>query len=84
MHSTNSAENGAWIVYGNFLVHDGPDSLNEAYGTAGCLEVVGVNGFSKLNNAIRTLSGETDLHNVDAIIKYEAAKRPPLSAFPRN
>jgi hypothetical protein len=83
LHSTNLAENGAWIVYGNFMLHDGPDNFSEAYGTAGCLEVTGANGFSRLNDAIRRLSGESNLFNVDAIIKYEKAKRPPLSEFRR-
>ena len=83
LHSTSVAEPGAWIVYDNFLVHDGPDDFSQAFGTAGCVEVTGANGFSRLNNAILRLSGETNLHGVDAIIKYEAATRPPLSAFPR-
>jgi RHS repeat-associated protein len=83
LHSTNSAENGAWIVYGNFLLHDGPDDFNEAFGTAGCLEVVGKEGFSKLKDAVLKLSGEACLCDVDAIIIYKAAKRPPLSAFTR-
>jgi hypothetical protein len=26
VHSSHSTENGAWQIYGNFLIHDGPDN----------------------------------------------------------
>ncbi len=81
LHSTSYGEPGAWIVYGNFLLHDGPDDFSQAFGTDGCLEVVGPNGFNKLNNAILRLSGKDNLYNVDATIKYEAAKRLTVSDF---
>ncbi|WP_312969071.1 hypothetical protein [Acinetobacter gerneri] len=78
LHSTNLAENGAWIVTGNFLIHDGPDtaSPNDLIGTAGCLEVFGPNGFSVFNQKMLELSGEDNLHKIKATILYKKSIRP--------
>lgn len=86
LHSTDSAEDGAWIVTGNFLIHDGPDtsSPNDLIGTAGCLEVFGPKGFSVFNSKMLELSGQSHLSKVDAIIEYEAATRPSWNYFEKN
>lgn len=81
LHSTDSAENGAWIVYGNFLIHDGPNTsdpnrADSMIGTAGCLEVFGHDGFSSFNKALRELGGVTSNKDVDAKIIYLKAVRP--------
>lgn len=81
LHSTDSAENGAWIVYGNFLIHDGPNTndpnrADSTIGTAGCLEVFGHDGFSSFNKALRELGGVTSNKDVDAKIIYLKAVRP--------
>lgn len=83
LHSTDKAENGAWIVTGNFLIHDGPDtfSMYDMYGTAGCLEVFGKNGFSTFNSKMLELSGESSLKNVKAKITYLKAVRPKINDY---
>lgn len=83
LHSTDVAENGAWKVYGNFLIHDGPDTTDPSradsmIGTAGCLEVFGYDGFSSFNKALRELGGVASNQNVDAKITYEKAVRPVI------
>lgn len=83
LHSTDTAENGAWIVYGNFLIHDGPDTNNpnradSMIGTAGCLEVFGPNGFSNFNRVLRELGGVTSNKDVDTKITYLKAIRPVI------
>jgi RHS repeat-associated protein len=82
LHSTGSAENGAWIVKGNFLIHDGPDGPDEVFGTAGCVEIYGQDGFSRFNKAMLDLSGEKNLKDVKAKARYERARRPTLKEFP--
>ena len=55
VHSSDASaddEAGAWRVYDNFLIHDGPDNLkdvSEPYATIGCIEVCGgPQGFVQL------------------------------------
>ncbi|WP_180066034.1 MULTISPECIES: hypothetical protein [unclassified Acinetobacter] len=83
LHSTDKAENGAWIVTGNFLIHDGPDtcSMDDMYGTAGCLEVFGHKGFSVFNQKMLELSGESELKKVKAKITYHKAVRPKIKDY---
>lgn len=57
VHSARSQENRAWQVYGNFLIHDGPDNPTELFATIGCVEVMGYRGFVKFNDLIISLSG---------------------------
>lgn len=57
VHSAHSKENGAWHVYGNFLIHDGPDNAKEIFATIGCIEVMGASGFSHFNDYLIALSG---------------------------
>jgi hypothetical protein len=92
VHSAASAEIGAWQVYGNFLVHDGPDDPRSPsaspYATVGCIEVCGVRQFDELNTFLISLSGlstgtrEEKLSSIGKssrlTIAYEQATRPPL------
>jgi len=90
VHSARSLEKGAWQVYGNFLIHDGPDDpKREVYASIGCLEICnGPQGFDKFNDFIVGLSGSTQLTKraklkeigKSRIIKiaYKKATRPPL------
>ncbi len=90
VHSYQSKEDGAWQVYGNYLIHDGPDNpMAEAYATAGCIEVCGgPKGFVIFNDFIVSLSGTKKAARTDKLseiggsgkmsIHYLAASRPPL------
>ncbi len=92
VHSAPSVEDGAWQVYGNFLIHDGPDDpldQNEPYATIGCVEVCGgPKGFIIFNSLVFELSGITDSTLEDALLKigrsskffvdYEKASRPAV------
>lgn len=92
VRSATSAENGAWKVYDDFLVHDGPDdpqSTISPYATVGCVELCGPQKFDALNSLIISLSGlnsGTRGERLNAIgtsgklkITYDAATRPPLT-----
>lgn len=88
VHSATSPENGAWQVYGNFLIHDGPDNPSELFATIGCIEVMGRLGFVKFNDLIISLSGPKATSRPQQLmeigrsgrmsITYEPASRPPL------
>lgn len=89
VHSAVSTENGAWQVYKNFLIHDGPDDLKtEVYATIGCIEIVGTQGFTRFNDHIIELSGPkaatrdeqlVEIGNArNIVITYHEAARPPL------
>ena len=94
VHSASSSERGAWQVYGNFLIHDGPDKpLDTAspFASIGCVEVCGATGFIKLNDFIISLSGATQKTRTAKLtaigrsgkmkVTYQAATRPPLKEF---
>ena len=88
VHSASSPENGAWQVYGNFLIHDGPDNASEIFATIGCIEIMGSRGFVRFNDLIIALSGSTakdrdsklaEIGRSAALsISYARATRPPL------
>ena len=88
VHSAHSTEDGAWQVYDNFLVHDGPDNASEVFATIGCVEIMGPRGFVKFNDLIIALSGPKAKNRDDQLaeignagnisITYERATRPPL------
>ncbi len=90
--SAPSVEDGAWQVYGNFLIHDGPDSATEIFATIGCIEIMGPSGFVKFNELIINLSGprattrDAQLAEIgragNMIIRYDAAARPALVRAP--
>ncbi|MCP4343125.1 MAG: hypothetical protein GY799_30685 [Desulfobulbaceae bacterium] len=95
VHSAESRENGAWQVYGNFLIHDGPDkpmSKRAIYASIGCLAVCGgPEGFAQFNDFIIELSGPKTSSRSDQLIEigqsknititYTAAKRPALHPY---
>jgi len=92
VHSASSPEDGAWQVYGNFLIHDGPDSPSELFASIGCIEIMGKQGFVKFNDLIISLAGPSAAdrarqlaeigNSTKMMITYEAAKRPELKRLP--
>ena len=88
VHSAKSPENGAWVVYGNFLIHDGPDNNTELFATIGCVEIMGPKAFVKFNDLLINLMdppADTRDKQLAAMAKsqklkitYEMATRPPL------
>ena len=90
VHSASSPEKGAWQVYDNFLIHDGPDSpMTELYASIGCVEICGgPSGFVGFNDFIISLSGSTKKTRGEQLkeigdsgkltITYQKATRPPL------
>ena len=92
VHSARSLENGGWQVYGNFLIHDGPDHPGEVFATIGCVEVHGRNGFVRFNDTLIELAGppagsrNEQLHAIARSgllsITYQRAARPALKKAP--
>jgi hypothetical protein len=92
VHSAASSENGAWRVYDNFLIHDGPDDPTELFATIGCIEVMGPSGFVKFNDLIISLAGPKATNRPQQLaeigrarrlsVTYEKAVRPPLKKAP--
>lgn len=90
VHSARSEERGAWLVFANYLIHDGPDDpQNQVYATAGCIEICrGPRGFDAFNDLVIALSGSTKPtrgEQLDQIgrsgvmsLHYVKAARPPL------
>ena len=91
VHSASSPEKGAWQVYDDFLIHDGPDSpMTELYASIGCVEICyGPSGFILFNDFIISLSGSTKKTRDEKLkeigssgkmtITYQKATRPPLT-----
>ena len=92
VHSATSTENGAWQVFGNFLIHDGPDNPTEVFATIGCIEIMENQGFVRFNDLIISLSGPKATNSSQQLIEigrarhmsitYERATRPPLKKAP--
>jgi len=83
LHSTDAGEAGAWVVYGGYYIHDGPDDrFSGQFGNAGCLEVVGAHGFTILNVFLLQLSGANSLSQLGAsgtiTVTYQHATKPFL------
>lgn len=92
VHSAPSDEDGAWQVYKNFLIHDGPDdTTKDVFGSIGCIEVAGKKGFVAINDFLISLSGSTKPDRTKKLtemgtsgqmkITYDRAKRPPLKVW---
>lgn len=95
VHSAGSPENGAWQVFGNFLIHDGPDypmSKRSVYASIGCLAICGgPRGFVGFNDFILELAapaGASRAERLAAIgrsgklkITYLKATRPLLNRY---
>jgi hypothetical protein len=90
VHSARSPERGAWKVYGNFLIHDGPDNPHtEVYASIGCVEICnGPEGFNIFNNYIISLANPTSTNRArqlleigrsgKLVITYAKANRPAV------
>ena len=92
VHSSVSEEKGAWQVYGNFLIHDGPDNPSSkvgAYASLGCVEICGSpKGFDLFNDTLIAFSGVSGEDRTAKLINlgnsrklsvfYEKAERPPV------
>lgn len=88
VHSFPSTDDGAWQVYGDFLIHDGPDDGSQVFATIGCIEIMGKGGFVKFNETLIALAGakgsstSAKLAEIGSAkvmtITYEKAKRPAL------
>ena len=94
VHSASSPEKGAWQVYDNFLIHDGPDDPHrQVYASIGCVEICdGPNGFVAFNKYLIELSGPSSSNKDEQLkeiglarnisIAYEKATRPALKSYP--
>jgi hypothetical protein len=94
VHSAASRERGAWKIYGNFLIHDGPDDPKvEVYASIGCVEICnGPQGFDKFNDFLISLSGASAATRAKKLVQIGKAKnmsisftqatRPPLKTWP--
>jgi hypothetical protein len=92
VHSATSPEDDGWQVYGNFLIHDGPDDATELFASIGCIEVMGPRGFVRFNDLVIELSGATGRNRDEQLrqiararrlsITYDRAARPPLVPLP--
>lgn len=74
VHSNSSAENGGIVLFGNYLIHDGPDDNNDIFGGAGCIEMFGNKRFSKLIDTIMGLTGSSSKsrkENLESIMNYQ-------------
>ena len=89
VHSAQTLEIGAWQVYDDYLIHDGPDlPMSQLYATAGCIEICGGAMFTKFNDLVISLSGSIEntrdkkLAIIGSsgimVITYMKAERPPL------
>ena len=76
VHSAHSREKGAWQVYNNFLIHDGPDDpKKEIYASIGCIEICnGPQGFDRFNDLIISLSGSKKQNRASQLQEIGAAK----------
>ena len=93
VQSASSPEKGAWQVYSDFLIHDGPDNPHQQlYASKGCVEICGgPHGFVKFNDYLIHLSGSTASKRSEQLkeigkarnmfIEYEKALRPPLKKY---
>ncbi len=75
---------GSWQVYGNFLIHDGPDNPDGTrWGAIGCVEVCGANGWENFNTLIKDLSNSDSESAISSAgqltVSYAAATRPALT-----
>ena len=94
IHNTHSEENGGFVITGSFMIHDGPDNLQteaRMWGAAGCMEVVGENGFSTMKEFIFSISGSenTDMekglqelvNSKNLWLKLEGTQRPAVIEY---
>ena len=89
VHNSQTPENGGFVIYGNFMIHDGPDNAdNTGWGAAGCMEVMGDEGFMELKTFIFDLSGSQNPNTEQGLLDFvssgklyiniEQSERPPV------
>lgn len=88
VHSASSNEDGAWQVFNNFLIHDGPDNSTEIFATIGCIEIMGPSEFNRFNNLMISLVVPKNTYRDyqlaeigskgEIYITYTKAGHPPL------
>ena len=91
VQSASSEEVGAWQVFGDFLIHDGPDDpldRRSPFASIGCVELCGSRGFTVFNEHLVLLSGSKVPGQQDKLkeigdsgtleVHYLAASRPAL------
>lgn len=91
VHSQASNEIGAWQVYDNFLIHDGPDNKDDEsrpFASIGCIELCGPGKFDEFNALLIRLCELESMERSRALNKiggsgclrivYEKGERPPL------
>lgn len=57
VHSGPGSIPGAWQLYKNFLIHEGSSDPSDAWGTYGCIEVVGRGEWSRFLNVVKRQDG---------------------------
>lgn len=84
VHSFDSKEKGAWQVYGNFLIHDGPDKpMEQAYASIGCIEICGgPSGFDVFNDFLLALSGSKKETRQKMLSEIGASKQMTITYLP--
>lgn len=76
VRNTATPEDGGFLIYGNFMIHDGPDLIsNTMWGAAGCVEVMGEMGFNRLKQFIYDLSGSNNTDIEKALVELVAEKK---------
>jgi hypothetical protein len=81
VHSARSLERGAWHVYDNFLIHDGPDNpKTEVYASIGCIEICrGPRGFDGFNDLLIQLSGPKAHGRADQLLEIGRARNMTIT-----
>lgn len=52
VHSGPGSVPGAWQIYKNFLIHEGSPDPSDAWGTYGCVEIVGKGEWKRFLNTV--------------------------------
>ena len=61
VHSGPGSIPGAWQLYKNFLIHEGSSDPNDAWGSYGCIEVVGRGVWRRFLNVVKRQSGASNI-----------------------
>ena len=81
VHSVEGAPGGGWIIFGDYLVHAGPENPRDAvnpFGATGCIEVCGPGQWAQLNGTILKELSLDDLGRANVRIEFRSAPRPGL------
>jgi hypothetical protein len=61
VHSGPGSVPGAWQIYKNFLIHEGSSNPSDAWGTYGCVEVVGAGEWSRFIKSVKKTGGAENI-----------------------